>query len=180
MNDRTLGDRAVTGVGIVAAGDVDVASAGARDLKRSQGGLAHAPGRPLAPGRVPPGGFPPAVEDREQPFECPRTGRVHALAAAASSAGTISCRLRSRAASRIAAAAHEPAHRVPRVWSGLRARAPRQRWSSRAGPAAAPGGRSGPPRISAVWAGYSRIVSAARQSHGPAARPSARRRWRPC
>ena len=26
-----------------------------------------------------PGGFPPAVEDREQPFERPRTGRVHAL-----------------------------------------------------------------------------------------------------
>ena len=101
-------------------------------------------------------------------------------AAAESSAGTISSRLRSRAASPVAVAAHEPACRVPRVRSGLRARAPRPRWSSRAGPAAAPGGRSGPPRISAAWSGYSRIVSAARQSHGPAARPSARRRWRPC
>ncbi len=40
------------------ARDMDVASAGACDLERSQAGLAHAPRRSLAPGRVPQGRLP--------------------------------------------------------------------------------------------------------------------------
>ena len=60
-------------------------------------------------------------------------------AAAVSSAGSISCRFRSRAASPVAAVAHEPTRRAGRVRSGLRARAPWPRRSSQADPAAAPG-----------------------------------------
>ena len=60
-------------------------------------------------------GFPPAVEHREQSFEHPRAVVCMHSAAAVSSAGTISSRLRSRAATPIAAAANEPTRRVPRV-----------------------------------------------------------------
>ena len=95
-------------------------------------------------------------------------------AATVSGAGTISSRFRSLAASAVAAAAHEPTHRVPRVRSGLGARDPRPRWSSRAGRAAAPGRPEGAAVPSPA---VRRSVSAPRPSRASAG-PSRRRRRR--
>ena len=78
VGQERVGDGAVTGVG-VAARNVDVAPGGAAisSARRLASPMPHA-GRSRR-GGFREGGFPPAVEDREHPFERPRAGRVHAL-----------------------------------------------------------------------------------------------------
>ena len=79
VGQEHVGEGAVTGVGD-AARDVDVASAGARTISsaRRLASLTPQAGRSRR-GGFRQGGFPPAVENREEPFERPRAGRVRAL-----------------------------------------------------------------------------------------------------
>ena len=78
VGQERVGEGAVSGVG-VAARDVDVASAGAViSNARRLASLTPRAGRSRE-GGFRQGGFPPAVEDREQPFERARVGHVHAL-----------------------------------------------------------------------------------------------------
>ncbi len=119
-----------------------------------------------------PGAFPPAVENGEQLLERLRAGHVHTLGG-----GRVLGRhdLQQASLARgspIAATAHEPTHCVPRVRSGPWARAPRPRWSSRAGPAAAPGRPEG----TAVPAPAVRRSVSAPGPYRASAGPSRRRR----
>ena len=74
-----MGDRGATGAGVVAAREVECAPAGAAiSSTRMLASLMVRAGLPRR-GGFRQGGFPLAVETREQPFERSRAGCVHAL-----------------------------------------------------------------------------------------------------